>query len=189
LHYQFESPEEINLNEIKNVLYSNRLNELAQILEITKYLIRVPKSHSIIKEFKNSKLGFVQFEEDKYEYKDDSQSRFNRGELTIKDKDFILSNNIKSYEVAGFSNGYFSTLADTELFDIYAKDDVKDNFKQILYNALLGKSKSINFFYDVYCYPGNVLKMVREYDIDVDYDLLFNDFLDYLDLSQYALKE
>jgi len=178
----------VDLNDIVNVLYSNRLSELVQILEITKYSIRVPKSHSIIKEFKNSDLSFVQFEPDKYEYEDDSQSRFNRGELTIKDKEFILNNNIKSYEVAGFSNGYHSALADTELFKIYTKNDVKDNFKQILYNALLGKAKSINFFHDVYNYPGNVLKMVREYEIDVDYDVLFKDFLNYLDISQFGLK-
>jgi len=54
------------------------------------------------------------------------------------------------------------------------------------------KSLSVNAF-DIYL---NNLDISFEdyfddldYDIDVDYDLLFNDFLDYLDLSQYALKE
>ncbi len=176
----------IDLNEIINVLYSNRLSEIEQILKIRKYSIRIPLSHPIMKDLQNNAFNFVEFKPD--DYSDDSQSRFERGELTIKDKDFILPNKIKSFEVAGFSNGYHSALAETELFKIFRKEDIRKNFKEILYNALLGKAKSINFYHLVYYFPGNTLKMIYEYEIDEDFEKLFSSFLKFMELSQFPLK-
>ncbi len=188
LKYNYHN-KEIDLNEIQNVLYSNRLEELESILDLTKYSIRVSKSHPIIKEFKNSRFRFKEFSpDDKNDFKEDSQSHFNQGVLTIKDKEFILMNNLKSYELAGFSNGYNSALADTVVYKIFKKEDIKQNFKTILYNALLGKTRSINFFYNVYYFPGNVLKMIYDYEIDADFDSLFKSFLSYLELSMFNLN-
>ena len=92
--------------------------------------------------------------------------------------------------MAGFSNdAYNSALPDIELFKIFDKEDIRQNLKSILYNALLGKTRSINFFHNVYYSPGNILRMVSEYEIEEDFDELFNSFFSYIELSMLSLKK
>jgi len=55
---------EIDLSEIINVLYSNRLHEIEKKMNLMRYSIRTPKSDSIIKEFENSRLVFSEFSRD-----------------------------------------------------------------------------------------------------------------------------
>ena len=183
------SNKEIELREIKNILYSNRKNELISTLDFWRYSIRIEKSSPLLKEFKDCGLNFKEFIPDDYKYKNDSITRYNQGILGIQDKELIIKKGLKPDDVAGFSDGNYSALVDTEIFKLFDKNEIKGNIQRILYSAMLGKTQSIDSFYLLYYYPDNVLKLLYEYDIEESFDKFYKSFFIFLELSMYTLND
>ena len=52
---------EIDFNEIENVISSNRCDEFRDILEITKFRVRIPKGNKKIKALKNSGIAYAEY--------------------------------------------------------------------------------------------------------------------------------
>jgi len=117
-----------------------------------------------------------------------SEEHFNQGILSIEDKDFILSKKVKCYEVAGFADGWYSVLADLEIYKLFERKSVVENIQKILYNAILGKVRSINSYCSLYHLPGNIPKLIADYDINIELDKLFNSFMCYIDMSLFDLR-
>jgi hypothetical protein len=181
---------EIDFEEISNVFDSNWSDELKNILNLTKYKVRISKNNSSITNFKNNEINIVEYTPDnKYDsYKKNSETHYNQGILSIEDKEFILQKELKSYEVAGFSNGNYSAFVDLDIYKLFEVNDIKENIKPILYNAMLGKTKSINSFFDLYFFPGNLPKFIYDYNINTDLNKLFQSFLIFLELSMFGLN-
>lgn len=108
--------------------------------------------------------------------------------MTIDDKDFILKNNLNCYEVAGFADSRYSVLTDLEIYKLFERKSVVENIQKILYNAILGKARSINSYCDLYYLPGNIPKLVDDYCIDKELYKLLHSFLAYIQLSLFDLK-
>lgn len=179
---------EIDFNEIENVISSNRCNEFRDILEITKFRVRIPKRNKKIKALRNSGIAYIEYSDNSNAYKQDSQSRLNNGILTIKDKKIISERKLKPEIVAGYSDGYFSSLSDLKLFQIFSKKEIKESIKPILYNAIVGKMNTINSFHNLYYFPGNTLKLIYDYRIEINYNSLYESFLDFLELSMFEFN-
>ena len=184
------SNKEIDCNEVINVFDSNRKDELKYVLNLTRYKLRISKFHPDIKKLKEENIDLIEFipDDKDFSYKENSLSRYNQGILNFTNKDFILENRLKSFEVAGFSNGNYSALADLDIYKLFEEGDIRKNIKPILYNAILGKIKSINSFYDLYYFLGNVPKLVVDYKVEDDIEELFNSFTSFLDLSMLNLN-
>jgi len=180
---------QINYRDIANVLSSKWANELKRILIFIKYKIRVSNLNEDIKRTVFDDVEILEFYEEKSVVKNNSQAKYNQGILTIDDSEFILENNLKSYEVAGFSDDNYDALSNIDIFNLFKKEDIKENIKLILYNALLGKIRSISMFNSLYHFPGNLIKLINDYDVRIDMKELFNSFLIFLDISMLELNE
>jgi hypothetical protein len=96
---------------------------------------------------------------------------------------------LKNYEVAAFTDGYYSLLADIDIFLIYSAESMQQEIYKILYNAFLGKIKSINMYGNMYYLVGNLPQLFSRYSIDVDWNTLYLSFREFLKLSLIQCDE
>lgn len=179
---------EIEYKELENIFKSNRLEQLKDVLNLWKYKVRIPNNHAFKDWLLSEKIEIKEYNEEENKYKKNSQEHFNQGILTIEDKDFILTNKLKSYEVAGFTNGWYSVFADLEIYELFERNLVVDNLQKILYNAILGKVRSINSYCSLYYLPGNIPKLIDNFNADIEFSQLFESFEHYIDMSLFDLK-
>lgn len=180
---------EIEFKELENVFKSNRLEELKYVLNLWKYKVRIPSNHTFKDWLLSEKIEIVEYAEEENKYTKNSQEHFNHGILTIEDKDFILKNKLKSYEVAGFADGWYSVLTDLEIYKLFECNSVSDNIQKILYNALLGKVRNINSYCSLYYLPGNIPKLIDNYNVDIEFNLLFESFRCYVEISLFDIEQ
>jgi len=184
------SDKAIDCEKVINVVDSNRKEELKYVLTLTRYKLRIVNTHPKLEALKKENIDLVEIEPDNnVSYDRSSITRYNQGILSNYDKDFILEQKLKPFEVAGFSNGNYAVFSDLDLYKLFDKEDIKSNIKQILDNAILGKVKSINSFCSLYYFLGNLPKIVSDYEIEIDYQELFDSFSSFLDLSMLKIKK
>jgi hypothetical protein len=182
--------ESIRLDEIENVLGSTKYLTLKERLGVMGYSIKVP--HHCSKARWLTHKGFLIIEEepssdDVYTNDRSSLNRYNNGILDSQDVDFIRERGLKCFELAGFHNGWFSVLADLDLFKIYPRSEIRDNIQHILYNAILADMQSINDFSNLFYFVGNLPQLAYEYELEIDLDILFKSFTNYI-TSQVNVK-
>lgn len=181
-HRSFSVP----LEEIENVLYSNKFEKLEFTLNLFKLKIRYTENQKkTVLKFNESKLRFEELiEKNDYDkYKQSSQQRFDNGILTSENLNFIKKKQLKPYEVAKFSDGNYASLPEIDIFKIYKLTEINNYFQEILYNTLINKTKSINYFYALYYHPGNILTMIKIYRNDKEFKDAIKSFEKYLNLS------
>jgi hypothetical protein len=186
-HINFAIP----LIEIENVLHSNKFKKLELKLNLFKSQISYKNSEEkIIDKFKSSKLRFEKSLEndDSKKYKKNSQQNFATGILTIEDLAFIENKKLKPHDIARFSDGYYASLPDIDIFKIYEAKQISYHFKSILYNTLINKTRSINYFYSLYYHPGNILSMIKLYRNDKEFKTAINSFKKFISLSMFELQ-
>ncbi|MDD5015972.1 MAG: hypothetical protein PHW73_12915 [Atribacterota bacterium] len=115
--------------------------------------------------------------------KPDPNEYFNQGILGSEDINFIKENKLDMTEIVGYPNGYYSLFSDLNIYKIYEIEELKKNTKTILYNAILGKIKSINMYGNVYYFVGNIPKFLIDFDINYNFNKLCNSFMKFLELS------
>jgi len=179
---------EIDFKELENIFKSNRLEELKYVLNLWKYKVRIPTNHTMKDWLLSEKIEIIEYVDEEKVYTKNSQEHFIQGILTSEDKDFILKNNLKCYEVAGFADGWYSVIADLETYELFERNSVVDNIQKILYNAILGKVRSINSYCYLYYLPGNIPKLINNFNVDVEFSQLFESFKYYIDMSLFNLK-
>lgn len=173
---------QLEFNEIRNVFYSSKWNDLLDDLKFLRYKIRVPENSTELKELEKLDITILPFKEDSHE-SNSSEYRYNNGMLNVDDLDFIKDNNLSVTKISGYLDGNYSALTDIEIFKIYPKEDVSKNLKEILYNAILGKASNISMFGSLYYFVGNLPKLINEYGIKKDIFELYKSFNMFLELS------
>lgn len=179
---------EIDFNEIENIINSNRCDEFRKILDITKFSVRISKGNNKIKTLRKREIAFTEYIDESNSYKKDNQSRLNNGILTIGDQKIIIEKKLKPEIVAGYADGFYSSLSDLKLFQVFPKNDIKKKIKPILYNAIIGKINTFNSFHNLYYFPGNTLKLINDYKIEANYNSLYESFTNFLELSMFEIN-
>ncbi|MCD4792144.1 MAG: DUF2075 domain-containing protein [Bacteroidales bacterium] len=180
---------QIEFKEIQNVVSSNRFPDLKNILNFIKYSVRISKFHPFIEKIRNENIDIIEFSpsDNKETVNNSSESHYNHGILNVKDKEFILKKGLKCHEIADFSDGWYSALADLEVYKMFDNKSINENIYLILYNAILGKVKSINSFYSLSYFPGNIPKLISDYQIEIDIETLFHSFSIFTELSMFNI--
>ncbi|HIC8755354.1 ATP-binding protein [Elizabethkingia anophelis] len=188
----YNTPSSIALKEVENVLYSNKLKELKSTFNLFRISITYKESekNKITDKLRKTKLRFEEITEtnDYGDYVQTSQKRFDSGILTTEDIDFIKKKKLKSYDIAKFSNGYYASLSEVDIFKIYEPKEISYHFKKIIHNSLINKTKSIDYFYSLYYHPGNILAMIKQYRSDKEFKSIIKSFQRFIELSMFELK-
>ena len=175
----------IDFVEIENAFYSKVWERITNILKNLEYKIKIPETHPLLNRLKKYDvvLELEPSKDDKLKYEEDSIDRYNRGILDSEDVDFIKEKKLDITEVAGCINGYYFLFSDLNIFKIYEKEEVNKNIKSILYNAILGKIRSINTYGYVCYFVGNIPRFLIDFDIDENFNELYGSFKKFLELS------
>lgn len=174
----------IEIDDIRNGLFSTRLKDIELEFSIIKTKIRVEKTDNIIKELKSSKILLqVYLDKEKDRYKETIEERLNKGYIYPSDFDLIKERKISSIDAAKLADGESSSLAFTELFDIYKKKDVINNFNEILYNAIIGKTWRGEYSYLLYYTSGHILYMIEKYRSKNEFEEAVKSFKKFIQLS------
>ncbi|MBF6643867.1 MULTISPECIES: hypothetical protein [Chryseobacterium] len=174
----------IEIDEIRNGLLSNRLKDIELEFSIIKTKIRVEKSDNIIRELKNSKISFqVYVDKEKDRYKETSEERLNKGYIYPSDFDLIRERKISSIDAAKFADSESSSLVFTELFEMFEKKEVTENFKEILYNAVIGKTWRGEYSFLLYYTSGHILYMIEKYRNKKEFEEAVKSFKKFIQLS------
>lgn len=179
----------IKFDEIENVFFSNRKSELIHVLNACKYQIMVKKDNSHKDELQKLGCCFsIESSDENDKYSTTIEDRYYQGILDYDSIDFIKEKKLKVTEIAGYNNGNYSVFADIDIFKAYEKTHVKENALEILKNALIGRIKTIDVFASLFHLPGNLPKFVDEYNIDAEYDRLYNSFKKFMELSSLCIE-
>ena len=180
---------EIPYDEIENLLDSNRLEQFRNDLAFYRYSINIEKKNPAIIKLKRLKIPYQTYKDQNYSSKESSAfSRLDQGILDDKNKEMILVKKFKSYEVAAFSDGNYSALSNPDLFQVFGKEDIKANIKEIIYNAMTSRLRSIDHFHILWPFPGNVIKLLDDFEVVDDFESLFQSFYIFLNMSMFDLK-
>lgn len=174
----------VEIEEIKNGVLSNRLTDIEVQFSITKTKVKVEKSDDIIKELKKSKILFdVYVDRDKDKYTNTIDERVNEGYIDHNDFDQIKEKKISLLDAAKLADSESSSLAFTELFEMYEKKEVTNNFKEILYNAIIGKTWRGEYSYLLYYTSGHILYLIEMYRNKNEFEEAVKSFKKFTQLS------
>lgn len=174
----------VEIEEIKNGLLSNRLTDIEVQFSIRKIKVKVEKSDDIIKELKKSKILFdVYIDRDKDKYSNTIDERLNEGYIDHNDFDQIKEKKISLLDAAKLADSESSSLAFTELFEMYEKKEVTINFKEILYNAIIGKTWRGEYSYLLYYTSGHILYLIEMYRNKNEFEEAVKSFKKFTQLS------
>ncbi|WP_077417170.1 hypothetical protein [Chryseobacterium sp. JV274] len=180
----------IPIEEIENVLHSNKSEKLISTLDFFRISISYKSSQSdtINKIPKKSKLRFKKsIETNTNDFIKNSQEYFDKGILFMNDDTFIKAKNLKPYDIAKFSDPHHSSLSNIDIFKTFETKQINYHFKKILYYSLINKSKS-NYFSSLYYQPGNILTMIKYYRNDKEFKRATKSFQKFIELSMFDLK-
>lgn len=190
IHYNSGS-RKVRISDIENALTSKYKADVLYVLSIVKFTIEIPENHYLIKSLKRTYANLEIIPEEKNSQNRNrnrnSLDRYQEGILTYEDIDFIRSNAIKVYEVAAFTDGYYSLLSDVQIFTIYSKEDIQKNIKKVLFNAMIGKIKNINMYGYMYYFVGNIPRILFDNDIELDWNEIFSSFNVFLEISKIRI--
>jgi hypothetical protein len=189
LRYHY-STKTMEFNEVENLIDSKWNNELRNVLSYHKFSIQINSKNPFYKRLTSEgfKIINVEKEDQFYSSNEKSLERYHQGILNVGDMQFIKANIKSPQEFAGFTNGYYATLADLEIYELFDPEEIRKNIKTILYNAILGKVNNHNLNPSLYYFPGNVLQLIDSYNVEVNRKELFESFKKFIELSSFALR-
>ena len=178
----------VKYEDVQNIFKSNRYNNFIYDLNFLRYRITIPKGDPGIKFLKSNKIPFNIVEDEHHYPSSPVDEIFDSGIINSRNKNLPKVKALKSYEVASLSDGYYSTLADPNIYKRFGKRDIQKNIKLIIRNAMLGKIKSIDSYHYIWYFPGNILKILDDNDVVKNFEEYANSFKAFLELSMYDLK-
>lgn len=173
---------EIDFNGISNVFYSSKWTDLLENLKFFRFKIRISDNAKELETLEKSGITVLKQKEE-HEKTNPSGYRYKQGILDSRDKKFIIEKELSSTEVSGYLNGNYAALEDLKIYQIYPKEDIAQNLKEIIYNAVLGKINSINSYGSLYYLVGNLPKLINDYGSEEDIHELHKSFEGFLELS------
>lgn len=180
---------EIDINELSNLLHSNRLEDLKSDLKYKGYKLTLkqedPRKAFLVKHQIPFKL---QPNESRNQYNKAPEQRFEDGILDQDNQHMITEKGLKPADVASIANGNHTALAVPELFRHFEQTELQDQMKEILFNSITGKSGFSNYFNLPWVLPGTMLQVLSDCDFNVDFSQLFESFNAFLELSMFEIK-
>lgn len=188
---EYHSNLSFSLEEIKNVLSSNKLQRIKYAFDcLNAHVTYKDDELKIMQQFNETGLIFSRLEvhNEKTPFKQSSKERFDDGILTYRDIRFIKKKNFKPYDIAKYADGNYMSLSDMKIYELYPSHEIKKYLPKILYYSLTSKTESINYFYSLYMHPGNILAMIKKYRSQKEFDLAIISFEKFMKLSSFNLN-
>lgn len=183
------STKQIRYDEVEFLVKSNRAQQFKNDLIFHRYSISIADKHPSITTLKKLKIPYITYNDDENKrFRQTGTQMYEDGVLDVKNKRIINKRKLKPFEVASFTDGYYCALSNLELFSVFSKEEISESMQAILYNAITSKLRTIDHFHILWYFPGNVIKLLYDNEVEVVYQDLFNSFNNFLNMSMFYLK-
>ena len=117
---------------------------------------------------------------------DTTQSKYvplNYGCIHEEDFDYIKEKGLDYIAVAQYTDGWFSCLPYIDVYTLFNKASIQQDYLNIIYEAIFAKCPDMTYIGYWHLLVGNIIEFLKMYDINVDYSKLYSIFCDFLDFS------
>lgn len=108
---------------------------------------------------------------------------FQHGSISERDFEYIAEHNIGYLEVSGYADGWYSCLPFVDVFSIYPKEEIQQDYIAIIHNALFARVSDNDYIGNWHQIIGNIPAFLMRYEVDVDWRKMYNVFNAFMDLS------
>lgn len=105
------------------------------------------------------------------------------GHIHESDFDYIKQNKMSYLETSMLTGAGYDCFPFVELFDLYEIELIKNNYMTIIHNLLFSKIKSLGSIGNWCLVVGNLPNFLSKFEIDVDWNKLFDVFDFFLEIS------
>lgn len=179
IHYYGKTIEGRDLRTVMKSVYKNMVLDG---IEYYGYSILSP-DNQYIPELEDRGIKYLGSEGEK----DEEYSPFERGYIHKDDLHYIVENKIGFDEISKYTDGWYSCLPFVDFYAIYDKNDIQDNYLEILHNSLFARTSNKDFLGNWNLLLGNIPEFLLNYEIDIDWEKLYNIFTEFLNISLLRL--
>lgn len=168
--------------EIERVIKSKHESHVFKVLIYNQVeVFNTPKEKISI--FENQNVRVSEEREDiaiKYE---DDEKPFKNGRIDEVDLDYIEDSGLTHLEISKLIDGWYHSLPFIEAFTSFPNSILREDINQILFNAMTTNINELLAYSSYYELPGNILKLINEIELDVDWDELYNSLVQFISIS------
>jgi hypothetical protein len=192
-------PENLIVERMRDLLYYHRYGRKVEYSDIQNVL-NSKYSHYIIETLKNYGYGVYGVPDDvipilneietipKLKTEEKEYKPFEGGYIHEEDEKYILQNNISYMDIAKFTDGWYSCLPYINLYANYKMDDLRKDITKIIHTSLFARIPDIKYIGNWWLCLGNILEFLYMIDADVNWDKLFKNFTEFLNISLITTK-
>jgi hypothetical protein len=107
----------------------------------------------------------------------------NYGCIHEDDFTYIKEQRLGYLDVAKYADGWCSCLPYVEVFSMYDKMSIQQDYLNIIHEAMFARCSKGTYIGYWHLLIGNIIQFLKQYEIDVDYSRLYKIFVDFLDVS------
>ncbi|MHA7129238.1 hypothetical protein [Algoriphagus namhaensis] len=185
--YYNRSSQELDISDVENLLHSKFLENMKEDLSFARFTVTLKEGDERSKFLKKHGIRFKVIKEEHREVQT-QYNRFEQGILDRKNQFLIKEKGLQPAQVALIADADNTALADPEIYRVFDKKLMQEQIKAVLFNALTGKSGYSDYFHRPWLLPGNLLRLLSDSEIEVDFKALFESFKTYLELSMIEVK-
>lgn len=105
------------------------------------------------------------------------------GSISKRDFEYIATQNMGYLEISKYADGWHSCLPFVDIFSLYPKKEIQQNYIAIIHNSMFARVSDNNYIGNWNRLIGNIPAFLLQFDIDVDWEKIYSIFNSFLDLS------
>lgn len=114
--------------------------------------------------------------------------RFQAGILDDRNAFLIVDMGLTPTETSLMADGNYDSLADPSIYNVFQRQVLREEMKTILFNLLTSRSGQSGSFNATWLLPGNILRLLSDTSMPIDFNSLFESFKEYLSLSMLEFE-
>lgn len=176
--------QKIGYHEVSNGLKSKYGNSIKDLIVFLKFSLEaVPKNEIHLV----NGVEYTLLEDEKSE---DKKARvpFKDGRISPDDLQYIVDNKMECTEIAKYTDGWNFAFSYMELYEHYDFDELNEKCLAIIHNAMFSRVY-LDFFGRWELFLGNIPLFLKMIDYDVEWDKLYNIFMEFLKQSSIATSK
>lgn len=168
----------IEFRDIASVMQSKYKDMILDGIEYYGYSIMYPTDYLLAE----LDLRGIKYFADK-DKSDNEYIPLNYGCIHEDDFDYIKEKKIGYMDVAQYTDGWYSCLPYIDVFTMFKKVDIQQDYQKILYEAIFARCPDKTYIGYWHLLIGNYIEFLKKYEISVDYSNLYSIFINFLDVS------
>lgn len=185
--YYNRNTKELDISDVENLLHSKFLENLKEDLSFARFTVTLKEGDKRREFLKKHGIRFKVIRVEPREVLT-QHNRFEQGILDRENQFLIKDKGLQPAQVALIADADYTALANPEIYRVFDRKLMQEQIKAILFNTLTGRSGYSDYFHRPWMLPGNLLRLLSDSEIEVDFKVLFESFMTYLELSMLEMK-